>query len=116
MDCIQQTTSTKESKSTFVTSHSLLSSQSPHMRELFNTGGGSSYLHTMISHYGEWYKKCDFLSASTEPGEAMFATFKWILLWNTNRQEEDSLIEVLIRLHFQQKLKETKSPYLEKRV
>jgi hypothetical protein len=58
------------------------------------TGQGLLYLHTITSHYAEFFESYDLRSASTEQGEALLAIIKPILLRFTNRHMSEALEEV----------------------
>jgi len=68
------------------------------------TGDGLLYLHTILTHYGIWYEVFDFWNSSTEFGEQFFARCKRILNRYTSRRAAESLIELFVRLHFEDKL------------
>lgn len=69
------------------------------------TTGGLLYVHTVISHYSPWFEICDFRNASTERGEQFLAVAKRIFTRFTNRTAHNALLELFIRLHYEQKFK-----------
>lgn len=69
------------------------------------TGTGLLYIHTVISHFGPWYEKCDFRNGSTESGEMFIAMCKNWALRYSSRRHDDALLEILVRLHFEAKVR-----------
>jgi len=70
-----------------------------------SSGNGLLYIHSIGSHFGDWFEGIDFKNSSTEAGEAFFAVLKRILLRYTNRTE-DALLEVFVRLHYEHEVNE----------
>ena len=64
-------------------------------------GEGLLYIHTILSHFGDWFETLDFRNASSEAGEGFFARAKPIMQRFTSHQMSSSLVEVFIRLPFQ---------------
>lgn len=62
---------------------------------------GYLYIHTVLTHYPQWFEKQTIDSASTEQGESFFAKVKRILLHYTNRHDRDALKEVFVRIFFE---------------
>jgi len=69
------------------------------------TGTGLLYIHTVISHFGPWYENCDFRNGSTESGEMFIAMCKNWALRYSSRRHDDALLEILVRLHFEAKVR-----------
>jgi len=70
------------------------------------SGSGMLYVHTVITHFPISYENHDFRNGSTEAGEGFLAICKSIVLRFTSRKTDESLIEIFVRRHYENKVKQ----------
>jgi len=70
------------------------------------SGDGLLYVHTVVTHFPIWYEDCDFRNGSTEAGEGFLAVCKCIVLRFSSRRSAESLVEIFLRTHYEDRVKE----------